>query len=147
LKQKELVTQTVTNILAEKSRIVKSNRDGDYQVRASLTYSPVALPSGKITCVSKPSKVLNFKEDLSFEGMSVYPNPSTTGFLNIEVKDDLEGADLIVYNELGKIVYQYKIDSFSKRQTIDLRGETQAIFFVKVYHGIFEKVKKVFVVK
>jgi hypothetical protein len=135
------------NILAEKSRIVKSNRDGDYQVRASLTYSPVALPSGKITCVSKPSKVLNFKEDLSFEGMSVYPNPSTTGFLNIEVKDDLEGADLIVYNELGKIVYQYKIDSFSKRQTIDLRGETQAIFFVKVYHGIFEKVKKVFVVK
>jgi hypothetical protein len=126
-----------------KTRIIKAKKDGDYQVQASITYTDVPLAGGKLVCYSKASDVLKYVRDLSFDGMSVFPNPSVDGIINVEVIEDLIGANITIYDLYGRLIFDYKVDKFTtikKIQLPDYHGDT---FIVRVTTDGFEKTRKV----
>lgn len=126
-----------------KTRIIKAKKDGDYQVQASITYTDVPLAGGKLVCYSKTSDVIKYVRDLSFDGMSVFPNPSADGIINVEVIEDLIGANITIYDLYGRLIFDYKVDKFTtlkKIQLPDYHGDT---FIVRVTTDGFEKTSKV----
>lgn len=127
------------------TKTIKVKKDGDYQVQASVVYNQVALPGGKLMCYSKPSNVYKYTQDLSFEGVNVYPNPSASGDITIQVVEDLVGAELIVYTMEGKIIEEFKIGKFDTPKTIKLTGSIGNVYYIKLKTDSFEKVKKVLV--
>ncbi|MEA5425967.1 T9SS type A sorting domain-containing protein [Arcicella lustrica] len=127
------------------TKTIKVKKDGDYQVQASVVYNQVALPGGKLMCYSKPSNVYKYTQDLSFEGVNVYPNPSASGDITIQVVEDLVGAELIVYTMEGKIIEEFKIGKFDTPKTIKLTGSIGNVYYIKLRTDSFEKVKKVLV--
>lgn len=50
------------------------------------------------------------QENTSIEGLSLYPNPVTTGKVYVTSKNDLE-KEIIIFDVLGKKVLQTKIDT------------------------------------
>jgi hypothetical protein len=50
------------------------------------------------------------QENTSIEGLSLYPNPVTTGKVYISSKNDLE-KEIVIFDVLGKKVLQTKINS------------------------------------
>jgi Secretion system C-terminal sorting domain/Ig-like domain CHU_C associated len=129
------------------TKSIKVKKDGDYQVQASIIYSIPLLANGKLMCYSNPSALFKFKQDLTFEGMSIYPNPSTTGDITIEVVEDLVGSDVQIYTLEGKLLEEYKIDKFDGPKRIKLSGSFGNIYFVKLKTDSFEKIKKIIVLK
>ncbi|MEA5138926.1 T9SS type A sorting domain-containing protein [Arcicella rigui] len=129
------------------SRVIKVKKDGDYQVQASITYSIASLPSGKLVCYSNASSVFKYKQDVSFDGMSIYPNPSITGDVTIEVVEDLVGSTLQVFTMEGKLVEEFKIDKFDGPKKVTLSGSTGNAYIVKLKTDSFEKIKKIIVLK
>lgn len=126
---------------------IKSNKDGTYEVRARIAYTNVPQPNNQLSCYSKFSEKKIFKADPELDGLSVYPNPSTNGFITIETSKDLLDSDVIIYNMRGQIVNQYKVDNFNERKIIDLRYEGLSEFILKVRNGAFEKTKRVLLLR
>jgi hypothetical protein len=129
------------------SRSIKVKKDGDYQVQASISYTIPLLPSGKLVCYSNASTVLKYKQDLTFEGMSIYPNPTVTGDITIEVVEDLVGSTLQVFTMEGKLVEEFKIEKFDGPKKVTLSGSTGNAYIVKLKNDAFEKIKKILVLK
>ncbi|MEA5462019.1 T9SS type A sorting domain-containing protein [Arcicella sp. LKC2W] len=130
-----------------KTRIIKAKKDGDYQVQASISYINVPASIGKLVCYSNNSAVLKYVRDLSFDGMSVFPNPSTDGVINVEVIDDLIGATITIYDLYGRLISEYKVDKFTtikKIQLPDYHGDT---YVVRISTDGFEKTRKVITLK
>jgi hypothetical protein len=126
-----------------KTRIIKAKKDGDYQVQASITYINVPASIGKLVCYSNNSAVLKYVRDLSFDGMSIFPNPSADGVINVEVIEDLIGATITIYDLYGRLISEYKVDKFTtfkKIQLPDYHGDT---YVVRISTDGFEKTRKV----
>jgi hypothetical protein len=125
------------------TRIIKAKKDGDYQVQASISYNGLAIAGGKLVCYSKTSGILKYEQDLTFEGFSVFPNPTANGEINIEVIEDLIGADIFIYDAYGQLIADYKIDKFNvikKIQLPDYHGDT---YIIKIISGGYDKTRKV----
>lgn len=129
------------------TKSIKVKKDGDYQVQASISYAIPALPNGKLMCYSNPSTVFKYKQDLTFEGMSIYPNPTVTGDITIEVVEDLVGSTLQVFTMEGKLVEEFKIEKFDGPKKVTLSGSTGNAYIVKLKNDAFEKIKKILVLK
>jgi hypothetical protein len=129
------------------TRIIKAKKDGDYQVQASISYNGLAIAGGKLVCYSKTSGILKYEQDLTFEGFSVFPNPTTNGEINVEVIEDLIGADIFIYDAYGQLIADYKIDKFNvikKIQLPDYHGDT---YIIKIISGGYDKTRKVITLK
>ena len=134
--QKELTT-----------RIIKAKKDGDYQVQASITYTGVALTGGKLFCYSNTSGVIKYAQDPTFDGFSIFPNPTANGEVNVEVIEDLIGATVTVYSLYGQLIAEYKVDKFNvvkKIQLPDYHGNT---YIVKVATDGFDRTRRVITLK
>jgi hypothetical protein len=129
------------------TRIIKAKKDGDYQVQASISYNGLAIAGGKLVCYSKTSGILKYEQDVTFEGFSVFPNPTTNGEINVEVIEDLIGADIFIYDAYGQLIADYKIDKFNvikKIQLPDYHGNT---YIIKIISGGYEKTRKLITLK
>ncbi|MDI9869210.1 T9SS type A sorting domain-containing protein [Flectobacillus roseus] len=126
---------------------IKVRMDGNYQVRSSFTYTPIALPDNKLVCFSKVSAVKAFKADPNLDGLSIYPNPSTTGIFTVEVADDLVGAQVSVYDLVGRLLSFYVVEKFDSRKQIDLSNVPFNSFIVRVKLDGYEKTKHVSVIR
>jgi hypothetical protein len=126
-----------------KTRIIKSKKDGDYQVQASITYTNVPSSIGKLVCYSNNSAVLKYVRDPSFDGMSVFPNPSLDGIINVEVIEDLVGATITIYDLYGRLIAEYKVDKFTTLKKIQLPDYHGNTYVVRISTDGFEKTRKV----
>lgn len=134
--QKELTT-----------RIIKAKKDGDYQVQASITYTGVALTGGKLFCYSNTSNAIKYVQDLTFEGFSIFPNPTTNGEVSVEVIEDLIGATVTVYSLYGQLIAEYKVDRFNVLQKIQLPDYHGNTYIVKVATDGFDRTHRVITLK
>ncbi len=125
------------------TRIIKARKDGDYQVQASISYNIPSLSGGKLVCYSKTSGALKYEQDVTFEGFSVFPNPTINGEINVEVIEDFNNATIIVYDLYGQLISERKVDKFNKIESILLPNYHGNTYFVKVITDGFERVKKV----
>ncbi len=129
------------------TRIIKAKKDGDYQVQASITYTGVALTGGKLFCYSNTSAVIKYTQDLTFDGFSIFPNPTANGEINVEVIEDLIGATITVYSMYGQLIMTYKVDKFNVVQKIQLPNYHGNMFIVKVATDGFDRTRKVITLK
>ena len=129
------------------TRIIKAKKDGNYQVQASITYTGVAITGGKLVCYSNTSQVIKYVQDLSFNGFSVFPNPTANGEINIEVLEDLIGATITVYSLYGQLIAEYKVDKFNVLKKIELPNYAGNTFIVKITTDGFDRTRRVITLK
>ena len=61
--------------------------------------------------------------------VNVYPNP-TRQKINI---DNVEGAYIVVYNMLGEVITE--VNDAKQKELIDLNGNRNGIYFVRILNG------------
>ena len=127
------------------TRLIKAKKDGNYQVQASIIYTGVNIAGGKLVCYSKVSDVIKYVQDVSFEGFSIFPNPSPDGTVNVEVIEDLIGAKILIYDNYGRIISDYTIDKFNVLKRIELPNLHGTIYYIKIISGGYEKIRKVLI--
>lgn len=129
------------------TRIIKAKKDGDYQVHASITYTGLgglaSSAGGKLVCYSNNSSVIKYVQDLSFNGFSVFPNPSSNGEINVEVIEDLIGATITIYDLYGQLISEYKVDKFNTLRKIQLPTYHGNTYIVKIATDGFNRTKRV----
>ena len=129
------------------TRIIKAKKDGNYQVQASITYTGVVLTGGKLVCYSNTSAVIKYEQDLTFDGFSIFPNPTANGEVNIEVVEDLIDATIYVYSMYGQLMAEYKIDKFNTLKKIQLPDYQGTMFIVKIVKDGFDRTRRVVTLK
>ena len=133
------------------TRIIKAKQDGDYKVHASITYTGLAgltsSAGGKLVCYSNTSSVIKYVQDLTFNGFSVFPNPSSSGEINVEVIEDLFGANLAIYDLYGQLIVDYKVDKFNTLKKIQLPNSYGNTYIVKLATDGFVRTRKVIILK
>jgi hypothetical protein len=67
------------------------------------------------------------QENTSIEGLSLYPNPVTTGKVYITSKNDLE-KEIIIFDVLGKKVLQTKINS----KELNVSNLLPGVYIIKI---------------
>ncbi|MFP4605314.1 MAG: T9SS type A sorting domain-containing protein [Bacteroidales bacterium] len=79
------------------------------------------------------------QEELS---VNVYPNPGN-GNYSIELDGEMnESINVMVFNAVGKLVYQKKYKNPSSKETINITNQNDGIYFLKVTSNKTEKVIK-----
>ncbi|MFP4526684.1 MAG: T9SS type A sorting domain-containing protein, partial [Bacteroidales bacterium] len=79
------------------------------------------------------------QEELS---VNVYPNPGN-GNYSIELDGEMnESINVMVFNAVGKLVYQKKYKNPSSKETINITNQNDGIYFLKVTSNNTEKVIK-----
>ena len=64
----------------------------------------------------------------------IYPNPSNGKFqITFEGSQDVKNCKMEIYNVYGEIIYQSAITN--TKSDIDLRNQTNGLYFVKIYNG------------
>ncbi|MFN0213245.1 MAG: T9SS type A sorting domain-containing protein [Saprospiraceae bacterium] len=67
-----------------------------------------------------------------FEQWSLYPNPSVDGSIGIQLPESDERADLMVFDPLGRIVFQQK--GIQNQQFVQILNLSKGIYLVQVLH-------------
>lgn len=67
------------------------------------------------------------QQDASIEGLSLYPNPVTTGKVYITSRKDSE-KEIIIFDVLGKKVLQTKISS----RELNISNLTPGVYIIKI---------------
>lgn len=134
-------------VVTGNTKDLKVRIDGNYQVRSSFTYTPIALPDNRLVCYSKISLAKAFKADPNLDGLSIYPNPSNTGIFTVEVAEDLVGAQVSVYDLAGRSILNYVVDKFDSRKQVDLSNQPFNSFILRVKLDGYEKTKHISVIR
>ena len=129
------------------TRIIKAKQDGNYKVQASIFYTGLAIAGGKLVCYSNTSNAIKYVQDLTFNGFSVFPNPSSSGEINVEVIEDLIGANLAIYDLYGQLIIDYKVDKFNTLKKIQLPNSHGNTYIVKLVTDGFDRTRKVIILK
>ena len=130
------------------TKIIKAAQDGKYQVRGSITYTAIPLlPNNKLVCYSPWSLVKDYVEDATYEGLSIYPNPSNTGDFWIQTSEDLYGAEISVYDILGRLLYTETVNEFTTAKKVSVTAFSGSSFIIKVKNAVYSNAKRVFVIQ
>jgi hypothetical protein len=102
--------------LPPRSQLIKATQAGSYTVQTRLRYP---LGGGaSLECLSKPSTAFVFTPDLSNAGLSLYPNPTSTGQVTLETLNDWTNVRVRIFTLHGHEVYTTTIPSFAERQRV-----------------------------
>jgi hypothetical protein len=119
-----------SEIIQQNGAVVKVIVSANYSARTRTTYT---LANGSaLTCFSDYSAPKAFTFDRSNGGVSIYPNPSTTGSVTIETVEDLSNADVDVFSLSGQQLLSNHVSIFNERKAIDLTGLSQGVYLIRV---------------
>jgi hypothetical protein len=125
--------------------VVKVVQSGTYTARAKAFFT---LPnSTSLTCYSNFSNEVVFTSSESVDGVSVYPNPSSNGFIAIETIEDLQDVDLTIHSTTGHLVYSEKVPSFSTRRLIPVAGFASGQYIVRLKSATATISRRVFIAR
>ena len=99
----QLLTTSVTST-------IRTRQNGTYSTRANVTFT---LGSNLLTCYSPYSNDL----EVITEGESdivVFPNPGARDNVFVESREDIENAEIIVYDLYGRVVVSQVQDMFAR---------------------------------
>ncbi len=117
--------------LISKTYVAKVKTAGDYTARRKYLYTIDGTPLTCFTDVVKYSYVV----DPEFKGVAIYPNPITNSNVTIEILDDWNGADVSIYDMVGRPVFAGKIassDGTDGRNTLNVGGLGNGIYILQV---------------
>ena len=120
-----------TAALISKTYVSKVKTAGDYNVRRKYLYTIEGTP---LTCWTDLVKYA-YVVDPEFKGVAIYPNPITNSNVTIEILDDWTGADVSIYDMVGRPVFAGKIassDGTDGRNTLNVGGLGNGIYILQV---------------
>jgi hypothetical protein len=132
-----------TEVLKFTEPVIKANRYGDYVARRKTVFT-VPAPTNTLSCFSNFVKPFTFKEDPDFKGLSIYPNPSN-GLLTIETLADYDNAELIIYDLLGRLIYNANVPSVKGKLILDLRNQTEGEYLLRFKANGFDLTKRIII--
>jgi hypothetical protein len=117
--------------LLSKTFVSKVKTAGDYSIRRKYLYTIEGTP---LTCWTDLVKYA-YVVDPEFKGVAIYPNPVTGSSVTIEILDDWTGADVSIYDMVGRPVFAGKItnsDGTDGRNTMNVGGLGNGIYIIEV---------------
>jgi hypothetical protein len=117
--------------LISKTFVSKVKTAGDYTARRKYLYTIDGTPLTCFTDVVKYAYVV----DPEFKGVAIYPNPITSSNVTIEILEDWTGADVSIYDMVGRPVFAGKIassDGTDGRNTLNVGGLGNGIYILQV---------------
>jgi hypothetical protein len=120
-----------TAALISKTYVSKVKTAGDYTVRRKYLYTIDGTP---LTCFTDLVKYA-YVVDPEFKGVAIYPNPITSSNVTIEILEDWTGADVSIYDMVGRPVFAGKIassDGTDGRNTLNVGGLGNGIYILQV---------------
>lgn len=117
--------------LISKTFVSKVKTAGDYTTRRKYLYTIEGTP---LTCWTDLVKYA-YVVDPEFKGVAIYPNPVTGSSVTIEILDDWTGADVSIYDMVGRPVFAGKItnsDGTDGRNTMNVGGLGNGIYILQV---------------
>ncbi len=111
-----------------------------YITPQSGNYSVLVTDTNGCTALSNATPVtVTGINDLTIEnGLSVYPNPLTSGRWNLEIENNLLGASLEIFDNTGRLIYQSEIRNQKSEIRLDF---AKGVYLLKISSGknIFTK--------
>jgi len=130
-------------ILPQTTPTIKVIVSASYAARTQATF---ALGNGSnLTCFSEFSTPKAFKFNLADGGLSVYPNPSTSGTVTVETFEDLKNADIRVFTLTGREVFLAQVPLLDERKAIELSGLAPGMYIVRVRSAGFDVSRRVII--
>jgi hypothetical protein len=130
-------------VIPQNSSVIKVIVSGNYSARTKATFT---INNGSnLTCYSDYSVPQPFVFDQTTGGVSVYPNPTTTGTVTVETIENLKDALVDVYSLTGQQIASYTVPLFNERKSIDLSGLTQGVYIVRVRAAGFDVARRIIV--
>ena len=117
--------------LISKTFVSKVKTAGDYTARRKYLYTIDGTP---LTCWTDLVKYA-YVVDPEFKGVAIYPNPITSSNVTIEILEDWTGADVSIYDMVGRPVFAGKIassDGTDGRNTLNVGGLGNGIYILQV---------------
>jgi len=117
--------------LISKTFVSKVKTAGDYTARRKYLYTIDGTP---LTCFTDLVKYA-YVVDPEFKGVAIYPNPITSSNVTIEILEDWTGADVSIYDMVGRPVFAGKIassDGTDGRNTLNVGGLGNGIYILQV---------------
>jgi len=117
--------------LISKTFVSKVKTAGDYTARRKYLYTIEGTP---LTCWTDLVKYA-YVVDPEFKGVAIYPNPITSSKVTIEILEDWTGADVSIYDMVGRPVFAGKIassDGTDGRNTLEVGGLGNGIYILQV---------------
>ncbi len=117
--------------LISKTFVSKVKTAGDYTTRRKYLYTIEGTP---LTCWTDLVKYA-YVVDPEFKGVAIYPNPITSSNVTIEILEDWTGADVSIYDMVGRPVFAGKIassDGTDGRNTLNVGGLGNGIYVLQV---------------
>ncbi|MCF0054911.1 sialate O-acetylesterase [Dyadobacter sp. CY356] len=109
------------------SNTIKTNIKGTYAARAFQTFT---LENNLLTCYSAYSNDLEVVTDGDVDFV-VYPNPGARDDIYVESRDDVENAEIIVYDLYGRIMITQTQDMKS-RVKIQVKNLTSGKYILRI---------------
>ncbi|SOD88155.1 T9SS type A sorting domain-containing protein [Spirosoma fluviale] len=130
-------------VIPQTGAVAKVIVSANYSARARTTFT---LNNGSaLTCFSEFSTPKAFAFDRSNGGLSIYPNPSSTGSITIETIEDLANANVDVFSLSGQKLFSSQVPSFNERKAIDLTGLGQGVYLVRVRSAGFDVSRRIII--
>ena len=123
-----------SSALISKTFVAKVKTSGDYTTRRKYLYTIDGTP---LTCWTDFVKYA-YTVDPEFKGVAIYTNPittSTNSIVTIEILDDWTGADVSLFDMVGRPVFAGKIassDGTDGRNTLNVGGLGNGIYVLQV---------------
>jgi len=117
--------------LISKTYVSKVKTAGDYTTRRKYLYTIEGTP---LTCWTDLVKYA-YVVDPEFKGVAIYPNPITSSNVTIEILEDWTGADVSIFDMVGRPVFAGKIassDGTDGRNTLNVGGLGNGIYILQV---------------
>lgn len=130
-----------TGILNNNKDILKVRETGSYSLNVFKSYT--LADKFVLRCTSPVSSVINFLIDPFEDGISIYPNPLEDGLLKIETLEDIDHADVIIYDLAGRLVSQYYVDVFDSPKIFDISKLPSSQYIVMVKNNRFKLSKRI----
>lgn len=112
------------------------NASGQLGIGNTVQQNTLAA-SGVICSILQPVGIEDH-EELSSAGISVFPNPSTSGKFTLELRNGvtLPAGKIEIYNSIGEKVYELiTIENMNTPHTIDLSLQADGIYYLTLKSG------------
>ncbi|MFN4146451.1 MAG: sialate O-acetylesterase [Runella sp.] len=128
-------------VLPFNSSAIKVTEVGSFSARSRVTF--VAKSGGsERTCVSPFSQAVLYQPSAKDDGLIVYANPTTTGWIALETLQDLTNVEIIVVSLAGQIVYQEKMEALTFRKDINLSYLAEGEYIIKLTASTFNQSRR-----
>jgi hypothetical protein len=117
-----------STLLTSKTYITKVKTAGDYSIRRKYAYVIDGTP---LNCFTKTINY-SYAVDPEFSGVAIYPNPATTGNIDIQILEDWSNADVTIFDMVGRVVYSGKLENTLGTNKLNVSGLSNGIYILQI---------------